>query len=87
MESQNSNLISEESDQSFVLMASLATGNGEAALKSNSNMQHWKIARRSPGPMATSVSQIQPQFNHKQPVQVWDTNRNTPVKNIPAKEE
>jgi hypothetical protein len=54
-------------------MASLDTGNGEVAIKSNSNIKQWAI-------------DIHPQFNSKQPVQVLDINHNIPIKNIPVKE-
>ena len=87
MEGQNSTLISEESPKSFVLTSSLATGTGEANLRSNSNITQWIIPKQSPAPMSTSPSHIQPQLYSKQPTQLWDTNRITPLNNKIDKQE
>jgi len=60
MENENSNSNSDDSAQSLVLMSSLATGSGEVALRSNSKINYYSISKRSPWPMTTSISQVQP---------------------------
>lgn len=73
----NSDPASERSTQSLLLLSSLATGSGEAALKANPKIYPFVTLRQPQAPAPTAVSYFQPQFNYMQPVQKATTVENT----------